>query len=204
MRLHEAMNAAAIFRPHTGQLVGRSYGRAVSCNDGSVLPVRTARAQGMAVRYSVQGGNAFAAFDAGPVQQPAARQNVPQDRTADGGHRIDDTVTDQSHGPDLATMRGGHDLRWPLLKREHLQHLLVAAGIGRARSPGNAGWRVPNVKELESLIDRGCANPAISGGRFPDQPAVDFWSSTPGWAVSFNDGSVLSGQAFSAAEQFDW
>ena len=57
------------------------------------------------------------------------------------------------------------------------------------------GWRLPNVKELESIVERRCAAPAMNTAAFPAAPSVNFWSSTPGWAVSFNDGSVLSGQA---------
>ena len=127
---------------------------------------------------------------------------MPQDRTAAQlVVNADDTVTDQNTG-----------LTW----RRCAEGMIYASGrcssfstystyswqqaLAVPAQSGNAGWRVPNVKELESLVDRSCANPAVSGGRFPDQPAVDFWSSTPGWAVSFNDGSVLSGQTYSAAK----
>jgi len=195
-----AMNTAAFPAAPLVNFWSSTPGWAVSFNDGSVLSGQAA-GTGMAVRY-VQGGNAFAAFDAGPGAATNCSPNVPQDRTAEQlVVNVDDTVTDQTTGltwrrcAEGMIYAGGrcssvstyNTYSWPLA-------LAVPA------QPGNAGWRVPNVKELESLIDRGCANPAISGGRFPDQPAVDFWSSTPGWAVSFNDGSVLSGQAFSAAK----
>lgn len=58
-----------------------------------------------------------------------------------------------------------------------------------------AGWRLPNAKELERIVDRGClAYPAaaIDAEVFPATPAVDFWSSTPlvsharAWSVKFN------------------
>ena len=62
-----------------------------------------------------------------------------------------------------------------------------------------AGWRLPNVKELESMVERRCASPAVDSGAFPNVPAVSFWSSTPVWAVNFSDGSVLSGQSAATA-----
>ena len=68
-----------------------------------------------------------------------------------------------------------------------------------AVSGAPAGWRLPNVKELESMVERRCASPAVDAVAFPSVPAASFWSSTPGWAVSFNDGSVLSGQSATTA-----
>lgn len=54
-----------------------------------------------------------------------------------------------------------------------------------------AGWRLPNVKELESLVDRGCEEPAIDPVAFPATPKTGFWTSTPmvshprSWQVVF-------------------
>lgn len=57
-------------------------------------------------------------------------------------------------------------------------------------------WRVPNVKELASLVERSCARPAINSFFFADTPADDFWTSTPStsdnshaWVVAFFTGS---------------
>jgi len=58
------------------------------------------------------------------------------------------------------------------------------------------GWRLPNVKELSSIADKGCQSPAIDGTAFPNTNAV-YWSSSPyvgvasyAWYVVFNDGYV--------------
>lgn len=40
-------------------------------------------------------------------------------------------------------------------------------------------WRVPNAKELTSIVDRSRFNPSIDVAAFPDTPPGWFWSSTP-------------------------
>jgi hypothetical protein len=61
------------------------------------------------------------------------------------------------------------------------------------------GWRLPNAKELASLVDRGCIKPAIDSAAFPNTPADWFWSSSPdvgysnfAWNVYFYNGYVGS------------
>jgi hypothetical protein len=66
----------------------------------------------------------------------------------------------------------------------------------QAAASGKA-WRLPNVKELSSLVDRGRLNPAIDLTAFPAEPGNTYWSSTPNagssvsaWGVRFIDGFV--------------
>lgn len=40
-------------------------------------------------------------------------------------------------------------------------------------------WRLPNIKELGSIVDRSCWDPAISAMLFPATPAALFWTSSP-------------------------
>ena len=61
-----------------------------------------------------------------------------------------------------------------------------------------SGWRLPSVKELSALADRGCVNPAIDRTAFPNTPNKLYWSSTPyvvgadtsSWSVNFVSGNV--------------
>lgn len=59
-------------------------------------------------------------------------------------------------------------------------------------------WRLPNVKELQSLINYGSINPALPDHPFTDVKPYYYWSSTTyaeissyGWFVSFYNGSTL-------------
>jgi hypothetical protein len=73
----------------------------------------------------------------------------------------------------------------------HEQALLVAKD--------EAGWRVPNIKELSSLVDIRRTQPTIDLTAFPTTSNQGYWSSTPlvvdssfAWLVDFNNGHVLS------------
>lgn len=74
-----------------------------------------------------------------------------------------------------------------------------ALGLARQANPSNspAGWRLPNVKELASLLDLGCTLPTLDATVFPATPADRTWSSSPfvrrsniAWTVDFASGYV--------------
>lgn len=62
---------------------------------------------------------------------------------------------------------------------------------------GHTDWRLPNKKELTSIIEYGCSGPAIDSTFFPSTGNVKYWTSTPQaasssasvWTVFFYDGS---------------
>lgn len=62
---------------------------------------------------------------------------------------------------------------------------------------GHDDWRLPNVKELATLVEQRCWWPAINHEIFPAVPSDSyFWSSTPGawtdvaWFLSAATGSI--------------
>ncbi len=76
----------------------------------------------------------------------------------------------------------------------HEGALIQAASIGQ-------GWRLPNIKELNSIVDRNFGNgdnfPALDPVGFPGATVGIFWASTPvtqfstfAWTVNFRQGFV--------------
>jgi hypothetical protein len=64
---------------------------------------------------------------------------------------------------------------------------------------GHNDWRMPHVKELESIANLGAFSPAIDSNFFPNTLAANYWSATPyanstiaAWYVRFEAGSLGS------------
>ena len=65
---------------------------------------------------------------------------------------------------------------------------------------GNTGWRLPNIKELASIVDYRTNDPAIDVRAFLNTKNADYWSITSNsmvagfaWAVRFGFSGVSSG-----------
>ncbi len=58
-----------------------------------------------------------------------------------------------------------------------------------------SGWRIPNLKELRSLVEECRTLPSINDAIFPATPNAPYWSSSPrgldfAWLVGFNEGGA--------------
>jgi len=61
---------------------------------------------------------------------------------------------------------------------------------------GHNDWRLPNIRELQTIVDRSVYDPAIDTAAFPNTPASLFWSASAyangiytAWGVGFLNGS---------------
>lgn len=83
----------------------------------------------------------------------------------------------------------------------------VNSGVSNADGDGAIGfasqtdWRLPNIRELESIVEERCWAPSINAAIFPNTPfnplQTGWWSSSPridfyqtAWLVGFSDGYV--------------
>lgn len=116
----------------------------------------------------------------GRVRCVRAAYVAPEPRfTFDG-----DTVTDLGTG-----------LVW---QRDHIAAMGWIDALAACESLDHAGqtdWRLPTLKELQTLVDDRRLQPSIDVVAFPDTPSEWFWSSTPiqfppdeAWATSYTDG----------------
>ena len=85
--------------------------------------------------------------------------------------------------------------------------LLAVADLNTNSYAGYSDWRLPNVKELQSIVNYGNWSPAIgeatvggsgTGAPFTNTGTPNYWSSTTyasttsyAWYVSFTNGNVL-------------
>lgn len=103
-----------------------------------------------------------------------------------------DAVHDRQTG--LRWMRNADLSGKPVAWREALQ---LVAGLNAGQGGGEKGWRLPNINELESLVDCSRHSPALQAGH-PFSGVRDvYWSSTTSffepdwaWALYLNKGAL--------------
>lgn len=122
----------------------------------------------------------------------AITPTAPDSRYQDNG---DGTVTDLPTGlmwQRCRVGRSGRDCTSAGSLRLHNWSMALQYPQTLNSSGGFAGfsdWRLPNSKELESLVEEACYLPAINLTHFPNTNNYAFWSSSPDASDSNGTGS---------------
>ncbi len=102
----------------------------------------------------------------------------------------DDVVHDQV--TKLTWMRCSEGQRWSA--DAGCQGVLRTFNCEQGNVARSQGWRVPSVDELETLVAKGCRNPAVDETVFPGTPAGPYWTSSKVesncWRVDFEYGGA--------------
>ena len=119
---------------------------------------------------------------------------TPSGRFTDHGNR---TVTDKVTGlmwkqcsEGLSGMGCGDGSATALNWQEAL--LVPGSVNNQGGFAGFTDWRLPNIKELGSIVSQRCSHQAINTSVFPNTPSAGYWSATPylsdsstSWNVNF-------------------
>lgn len=145
------------------------------------------------------GGQAYA----GCLSSSVSTASTPSSNFTDNG---DGTVTDTTTG--LTWMRCSEGQTWDqasgLCAGTAATYtwqgaLQLAQSIdSNGGYAGHSDWRVPNIKELNSIVETQCTDPAINTSIFPVTPSSGtYWSSSPygkiagnAWMTQFSNGIV--------------
>jgi hypothetical protein len=170
---------------------------AIADDNGCVLPGDGV--QGTPLHYKVNSNGTITDRNTGLIWEM-------KNTTAGSVHYVDNTYTWTATGTDpdgtlftefldKLNNRCERDEAIPCNKKAD-----CAAVGGKCGFAGKRDWRIPHIKELQSIVDYGMSNPAIDPA-FGPTAAGDYWSSTSNaafssnaWVVSFDLGFV--GSAF--------
>ncbi len=148
----------------------------------------------------------FSGFIAGVNSLPAMAQNcngkIPTTSPAQRFHdNQDGTITDQQTG--LQWSRCSLGQHW---KDNTCQGEARALPYAIAALVAEDGWRLPDLRELNSLVELRCSDPAINNKVFPATAAAVYWTATRFvnrdghfWQVHFLHGEAVSEKADSVA-----
>ncbi len=122
---------------------------------------------------------------------------VPTTPTSDFTDNGDGTVTHQQTG--LTWMRCSLGQTWTGTdcSGTALTYTYATAKKQTANFAGYSDWRLPNIAELQTIVERDNVAPAINTELFPNTPNNAFWSSSPSVGIPLTLGAFISITALS-------
>jgi len=141
----------------------------------------------------------FMAMASVPTQAQSCNDNIPRSTPSDRFDPHGATVTDTQTGLMWATCSAGQNFNFlfgctmgAAVSYNWSEALVYAEN---STLGGYDDWRLPNIKELQSIVEWACFNPAINLDVFYDTPGESFWSASPrafgssdAWIVYFYGG----------------
>jgi uncharacterized protein DUF1566 len=164
-------------------------------NFWSSSPVGTLPSKARFVSFSDGSSDSYTSFDVSLLYNvrcciaPPAAANTAQGRYTIAGGTVYDTKT---------------KLTWQQMSPS----IAGTWASAKAYCPGlnlqGAGWRLPTVKELTTIVDVTQAGTSVDATAFPGAPSHYYWSSTPlagdannAWLVDFSGGAAYAFGAIS-------
>jgi len=133
-------------------------------------------------------GMRYGSYMVWPVSGPEEAAAGPSNRFAVYDRTILDRLTKRMW------LQPVKEMLWPM---EWEKALGLIREFNDAGIDGYADWRLPNIRELESLVDLNRHSPALAPGGFPGALAEGYWSSTTSlyetryaWVLYPRDGAV--------------
>lgn len=142
--------------------------------------------------------------------QTCNSQMTPTTPTSSFTINADGTVTDNRTGLvwDLCTWgQTGADCSGDAATGHNWQDALAqAVAANSANYKGHSDWRLPNIKELASIVERSCVDPAINLTLFPNTPSDILWSSSPypDYATDASALDVHYGYVYYGGHHYGW
>lgn len=123
---------------------------------------------------------------------PGTVTAAPVSRYSANGAEVTDTQTG------LVWKRCAEGMNWNGTTCMGAAALFTHEGALQTAVQAGSSWRLPNVKELSSIVDKNITtSPAVDSNAFPATPPNLFWTSTPfaantsyAWIVDFSVGTV--------------
>ena len=141
----------------------------------------------------------LAASGIGQVCYVGNDRSTPNEDLTDNGNQ---TVTHSKTGlmwKQCEEGKSGAGCAGAILSLDWGQALGAATSANVNKFAGYDDWRLPNWKELQSIIETGCRFWTVNLTRFPTTDLTDYWSSTTAadrtraWQVSFGSGLSSAG-----------
>ncbi|MCI5137653.1 MAG: DUF1566 domain-containing protein [Candidatus Electrothrix sp. AR1] len=141
----------------------------------------------------IAAGSAFAGCDDFPASTPTSQFTV------DGTNK---TVVDTKTGLMWKQCLEGDPTCSGNVPTYNFTEAVGQVATANSGFAGFTDWRLPNIKELQSIVEEQCSSPAINATVFPGNPAAEVLSNSPctgsscvagsWWTIDFTTGAMLS------------